>query len=261
MRADLLTDLFDLATLTVESHSIASDFYRILLSHAVFLQAVSIDEVLMEVKLPDPSSSSQDAALEFAHQLRAEILAATGCEASIGVGHNILLARLASRRAKPASAFHLTPSLIDEFLAPLPVKSLPGIGWSNERKLEELGVTTVGDIRNTRLSELGRAIGETMAKKFHAFSRGVDARELDVGKARKSVSAEVNYGIRFNEQSEVEVSRTCSFAVETERLTTSPSLALRARARGRDGTSLARRGALRSPSHPQGDGPSSRCTG
>ncbi|ORY56432.1 hypothetical protein BCR35DRAFT_309834 [Leucosporidium creatinivorum] len=187
--------------------SIASRFYEILLSHASLLQAVSIDEVLMEVKLPSPSSptSSSDPALELAHRIRAEILSATGCPASIGISHNILLARLASRKAKPANAFHLTSDLVPSFLNPLSVDDLPGIGWSTRSKLEdELRVTTVGDLLKVRQSELVRVLGEKQGKKFAEFARGVDDRELDVGKARQSVSTEVNYAIRFENEEQVE---------------------------------------------------------
>jgi DNA repair protein REV1 len=187
-------------------HSVASRFYAILLTHAHFLQAVSIDEVLMEVKLSFSSSSLQDPALQLAHSIRAEILEATGCEASIGISHNILLARLATRKAKPASAFHLLPAMVSSHLDSLSVDALPGIGWNLRSKLEhELEVTTVGEMLRVRPSELGRVLGEQNGKKFGAFARGIDNRELEAGKARQSVSAEVNYGIRFEHLHEVEV--------------------------------------------------------
>lgn len=161
----------------------------------------------MEVKLPStiPSPTS-DPALDLAHRIRAEILAATGCPASIGISHNILLARLASRKAKPTNAFHLTPDLVSSFLDPLSVDDLPGIGWSTRSKLEEeLKVTTVGGLLKVRQSELMRVMGEKQGKKFAEFAKGVDDRELDVGKARQSVSTEVNYGIRFEKEEQVEV--------------------------------------------------------
>ncbi|KAK4053705.1 deoxycytidyl transferase [Microbotryomycetes sp. JL201] len=186
--------------------SIASKFYSILLEHASVLQAVSVDEVLMEVKLPnDLASSSQDPALDFAQRLRDVIRQATDCEASIGIGHNILLARLASRQAKPANAFHLKPEQVADFVAPLSVDSLPGIGYSMRHRLEDdLGVKTVGDLVKIKHSDLARVLGEQNARKFAAFARGIDDRELEVGKARQSVSAEVNYGIRFEKVEEVE---------------------------------------------------------
>ncbi|BGP39652.1 deoxycytidyl transferase [Rhodotorula kratochvilovae] len=178
--------------------SISTSFYDILLKHASFLQAVSIDEVLMEVKVEPTILREHDPALERAEQLRAEILAATGCQASIGISHNILLARLATRKAKPAGAYHLFAEEVDDFMAPLDVDELPGIGWSSREKLKlQLGVNTVGDLRAVPPYKLASVLGPENGKKFAAFAQGVDDRELEVGKARQSVSTEVNYGIRF----------------------------------------------------------------
>jgi DNA repair protein REV1 len=167
-----------------------------------------MDEVLIEVKVPPTISRDQDPALELAHKIRAEIFAATGCHASIGISHNVLLARLATRKAKPASAYHLLPEDVPTFLEPLAVDSLPGIGWSLRAKLaDELKIKTVGQLLRTSEKKL-EAIGSGNAKKFLAFARGIDDRELKVEQVRKSVSAEVNYGIRFDEgrHNQVEVS-------------------------------------------------------
>ncbi|KAL8279058.1 hypothetical protein RQP46_008516 [Phenoliferia psychrophenolica] len=185
---------------------IASQFYSIVLSHADFLQAVSIDEVLMELSvLPTSPSGSIDPALDFAESLRDEIRSATGCEVSVGVSHNILLARLASRRAKPAGSYHLLESEVESFLKDLPVGSLPGIGYATESKLEEkLDVTTVGDLLRVPKAQLVEAIGKQNGDKFEKFARGIDPRELEGAKPRQTVGAEINYGIRFETNVEVE---------------------------------------------------------
>lgn len=207
--------------------NIASKFYQIVLSHADFLQgssrhqphmsptdpvlaatAVSIDEVLMEVAvLPTSASGSVDPAIDLAEKIRDEIREATGCEVSVGVSHNILLARMASREAKPAGSYHLRPEQVDAYLSDLPVGRLPGIGRSIEEKLEEkLSVTTIGGLLKVPRAQLQDAIGKQNGEKFEAFARGNDSRELGGAKPRGSVSAEVNYGIRFTANSEVEVS-------------------------------------------------------
>ncbi|GAA5939241.1 hypothetical protein JCM1841_002930 [Sporobolomyces salmonicolor] len=183
-------------------------FYNILLAHAHFLQAVSMDEALLEVEVCPTLSSDSDPALDLAHRIRAEIFEATGCPASIGISHNITLARLATRKAKPASAYHLLHDEVPDFLAPLDVDSLPGIGYNLRHKLRsELGVATVGDLLKIRPSELARVIGSQNGQKFGAFAKGIDDRELEAGKPRKSVSAEVNYGIRFEQGRDDQVER------------------------------------------------------
>lgn len=175
---------------------ISHKFYAILQKYSETLQAVSIDEALIEVVLPT-ATALLDPALELAEKIRTEVREATGCEVSVGIGHNILLAKLANRKAKPAGAFHLVPSEVDAFLAPLEVRDLPGIGWSTEQKLARQGVNTVGDLRKLTRSQMMRFLGEQNGRKFGSYSRGIDPTELAVGKVRQSVSAEVNYGIRF----------------------------------------------------------------
>ncbi|KAK4691653.1 hypothetical protein P7C70_g9303, partial [Phenoliferia sp. Uapishka_3] len=112
---------------------------------------------------------------------------------------------MASRVAKPAGSYHLLPSAVSAFLAPLPVDRLPGVGYSTKEKLEEkLGVTTIGGLLEVPRKMLQDAIGKQNGERFEAFARGVDDRELEGKKARGSVGAEVNYGIRFENQGEVE---------------------------------------------------------
>ncbi|GAA5879513.1 hypothetical protein JCM3774_002704 [Rhodotorula dairenensis] len=178
--------------------SITLKFYEILLSHAAYLQVVSMDECLAEVVVPPTVFREQDPAFDLAKRVKEEIWDATGCPASIGISHNILLARLAMRKAKPASIFHLFPEDVDDFLLPLEVDALPGIGWSLRSKLlGELNIKTIRDLRHASPARLAETIGRGNSKKFTAFAYGVDDSELESQKLRQSVSTEVNYGIRF----------------------------------------------------------------
>lgn len=187
-------------------------FYDVLLRNSDALQAISIDEAIIEVSsrvphvsaAPEPASKDDDPAIAFAERLRSEIRDATGCEASIGIGHNILLARLATKKAKPAGAFHLLPSAVRSFLDPLPVDALPGIGWSLSDKLGQIKVDQVGSLVKMAPGILTNAIGPGNSAKYLKFAEGVDDRELDFGKARGSVSVDINYGIRFSDNAQVE---------------------------------------------------------
>lgn len=197
------------------SCSITLKFYDILLAHAAYIQVVSMDECLAEVDVPPTVFRDQDPAVDLARRLREQIFEATGCEASIGISHNILLARLAMRKAKPASIFHLFPEDVDDFLLGLDVDALPGIGWSMRAKLlQELSVKTVADLRRVSPAKLAEVIGPGNSKKFAAYASGVDDSELESQKLRQSVSTEVNYGIRFGPEriDQVEVCRLhCPF--------------------------------------------------
>ncbi|PPQ63029.1 hypothetical protein CVT24_005975 [Panaeolus cyanescens] len=182
-------------------------FYTVLMAHAEDLQAVSVDEALIDVTTAvnelKERSDFGDPAKDYAEQIRAEIRNVTSCEISIGISHNILLARLATRRAKPGGSYHLFQDDVQEFLAPLQITDLHGFGWSMKQKaIEKLGTAQLGDLfsrsKGVLIDALGKATGENLYKAL----RGIDDRKLESHKPRKSVSCEISYGIRFenNEQ-------------------------------------------------------------
>ena len=130
----------------------------------------------------------------------------------------MLLAKLATRRAKPAGSFHLTEVDIPSFLAPLDVEDFPSIGWSIRKKIEEkYGSTTCKDLLEHSKAALQRTLGPKTGEMVYGYLRGIDERKLEPHKERKSISAEMNvssvplysaesqYGIRFqnNEQAEI----------------------------------------------------------
>eukprot|EP00198_Chlamydomonas_reinhardtii_P004670 XP_001694006.1 deoxycytidyl transferase [Chlamydomonas reinhardtii] len=125
-----------------------------------------------------------DPAEALAARLRADIAAATGCTASAGIGPNMLVARLATRRAKPNGQFRGCHT------------GLVGVGWSTADKLDKMGITSV--------RQLQKALGAKLGSDLWAHAHGQDERRVEPPKARKSVGAEVNYGIRFTTEEEAE---------------------------------------------------------
>jgi DNA repair protein REV1 len=186
---------------------ISETFYRILISHGDDIQAVSVDEAFVDVSSKVPAGSDPSSILALADQVRSEIFESTSCNASIGSSYNMLLARLATRKAKPASSYHLSPNDVAAFLAPLEVDDLPNIGHSTEQKLHEvLGVTTVSELLAIPKERLKSVFGPQQGETYYNQARGIDARPLASAPPRKSVSVEINYGIRFDNDSQVEVS-------------------------------------------------------
>ncbi|KAF9453668.1 DNA repair protein [Macrolepiota fuliginosa MF-IS2] len=191
-------------------------FYTVLMSFADDLQAVSVDEALIEVtnavraraeilEMESGDNHGKDPAKEVAESIRDAVRGSTNCEVSIGIAHNILLARLATRRAKPAKSYHLLPEELDAFLAPLEVSDLHGFGYNTkQRTLEKLGTSKLGELGNKSKAVLCYALGKTTGETLYNAIRGIDEKQLESSKERKSVSCEINYGIRFenNEQAE-----------------------------------------------------------
>lgn len=112
---------------------------------------------------------------------------------SIGVSHNIMLARLATRKAKPAGSFHLKLSDLQKYINNMQIDELHGFGPAiREKTQEKLGVTTLGELSRKPKSVLCDALGKTTGETLYNAMRGVDHRRLESDKPRKSVSAEIN---------------------------------------------------------------------
>lgn len=141
---------------------------------------------------------------DFVTHLRREIQTLTGCPCSAGLGSNRLQARMATKQAKPNGQFHLQPDAVTAYFADIELSAMPGVGYSMQQKLVQLGWLRCSDLFDVPVgrvqTELGRKVGETL----HQQCRGIDARPLIYGQQRKSVSAEVNYGIRFAVDAEFE---------------------------------------------------------
>ena len=213
--------------------SISAKFYEILFSHAQDLEAVSIDEAYISLSL-EAVSRTGPKLLELAESIRSEIREATGCETSVGVSHNKLLARLATNRAKPSSSFQIGNGLgtpgetLQLFLQDIDIESLPGIGWKKandvEDKLKDLDIRlktghfankqihktkdsehntakifdTVGKLLGFHKNQLKDVLGEKTGEMLYNYARGIDNRELTTETVRKSVSAEVNVRMSFH---------------------------------------------------------------
>ena len=176
---------------------VARELYDIVASYTLDIQAVSCDEMLVDVtgvlneaRLPDP--------LALAEALRKRVREKTGCSASVGMGPNLLLARMATRRAKPDGAFVLRQEEAEAFMRDVPVRDLPGVGRvTANRLLQEFRMETCGQLQGVGLGRLQRDFGPKAGRTLHSFCRGIDGRGLNTEQERKSIGAEVNYGIRF----------------------------------------------------------------
>nr|XP_009932873.1 PREDICTED: DNA repair protein REV1 isoform X2 [Opisthocomus hoazin] len=181
---------------------VARTVYEILASYTHNIEAVSCDEALVDItEILTETRLTPD---ELANAIRTEIKAQTKCTASVGMGSNILLARMATRKAKPDGQYHLKPEEVDDFIRGQLVTSLPGVGRTMESKLASLGIKTCGDLQYASMSKLQKEFGPKTGQMLYRFCRGLDDRPVRTEKERKSVSAEINYGIRFTQPKEAE---------------------------------------------------------
>ncbi|XP_041981157.1 DNA repair protein Rev1 [Aricia agestis] len=181
---------------------VALTLYNTVAQYTLDIEAVSCDE--MYVDCTDLLTSLNISAQDFARALREEIKSKTGCPCSTGFGGNRLQARLATKQAKPDGQFFLTANLVEEFMFGIKLRDLPGVGRQTSHKLESLGHLTCGSLQSLTLATLQQHFGNKTGSQLYDQCRGHDPVPLSFYTVRKSVSAEVNYGIRFenNEQCE-----------------------------------------------------------
>ena len=129
--------------------------------------------------------------LSLAETLRGRILKETQLSCSIGLAPNKFLAKLCSGLFKPAriSFAPFPPDAVLDFLKPMPIRYLWGVGEQTRRKLNNMGLTLIGDLQALKLSELEKALGSWGTHLFY-LSRGLDEREVVPRLLPKSISRE-----------------------------------------------------------------------
>ncbi|CAI5465259.1 unnamed protein product [Closterium sp. Yama58-4] len=193
-------------------------------------ECLSCDEALLELPpISNTSTSSSSTAAGAAAaaaadpeavvaRMRAEIEARTRCTASAGIAHNIMLARVATRKAKPNGQFRITKDKALDFLHDLPVSDLHGVGWVLSSKLHAASIHTCGDLRALSRASLQAEHGVKTGDMLWRYARGMDDRavvpaggkgknnqqQAPVAAARKSIGADVNWGVRFRGQEDAE---------------------------------------------------------
>ncbi|KAH0977898.1 hypothetical protein GBA52_027617 [Prunus armeniaca] len=173
---------------------VADQFYDILHKHCNKVQAVSCDEAFLDAT--DAEGVDPEV---LASTVRKEIFETTGCTASAGISRNMLMARLATRTAKPDGQCYISPEKVDDYLHQLPIKELPGIGHTLEEKLKMQNVQTCGQLRMISKDSLQKDFGMKTGEMLWNHSRGIDNRLVGLIQEIKSIGAEVNWGVRFKD--------------------------------------------------------------
>lgn len=123
-------------------------------------------------------------------RLQLEVLHQTGLSVSLGAGPTKVVASIASRLERPRGFRIITPGTEEEFLAPLPVEKLHGIGHVHATTLHERGIRTIAELRRVPRLALEAAFGEIIGGQIWERSRGLDGREVMLPTTPKSISRE-----------------------------------------------------------------------
>ncbi|KAJ1730804.1 deoxycytidyl transferase [Coemansia biformis] len=218
-----------------EYKRISRDFYKIVAKIADETQAVSVDEALLDVS-DVVEREFQGSAEALAQDIRRRVFNETRCTLSIGIGPNILLARLATAKAKPDGVHALDA---DAFCgADFRVRELPNVGHVTEECLARSGIHTTGDIRAATLSRLKGICGEKTAMVLHNFSHGTDDRVLESDKLRQAFGADIGWGVRFSSQQDADdfvvrlAGEVCRSMADSQRMGSQVTLKVKKRQEG-----------------------------
>ncbi|WP_282957409.1 DNA polymerase IV, partial [Fulvimonas soli] len=154
--------------------------------HTDLIEPLSLDEAYLDVTA---GRSGLPSATAVAEAIRQAIREETGLTASAGVAPNKFLAKIASDWNKPDGLFVIRPQQVLDFLAPLPVARLPGVGKVMEARLVELGIATVGELRARDAGELERRFGR-WGLRLHELSRGIDDAPVQPNRPTMQISSE-----------------------------------------------------------------------
>jgi DNA polymerase-4 len=154
------------------------------------VEPISLDEAFLDVA---GAARSLGSGPEIGELLRRRIRDETGLTASVGAATTKLLAKLASDLAKPDGLLVVEPGSELEFLHPLPVTRLWGVGPATRRRLVAFGVESVGDLAQLPESALVRALGASAGSHLHALAWNRDDRAVEPDRVTKSIGHEETF--------------------------------------------------------------------
>jgi DNA polymerase-4 len=176
--------------------------HAVLTSFTPLVEGISLDEAFLDVTGAQRLFGTGTA---IGHQIRERVADELSLACSVGVASNKLLAKLASKAAKPRAALSgpqpglgvcvVEPDEELEFLHPLPVSALWGVGPATETRLKRFGVATIGDLATVPRATLVGSLGQSLGAHLHELANGRDPRPVEPDRETKSVSHEETYAV------------------------------------------------------------------
>jgi len=169
---------------------------QVLLKFTPLVEMASIDEAYLDMT---GTERLHGPAMKAANLLHQTMKSETRLNCSVGIASARVVAKVASDQAKPNGVLRILPGLEANFLAPLDVRRLPGVGKVTEEHLRECGVRTIGDLAKLTERTLGRKIGEGLAALIEK-AQGRDAggwydQEVGASDDPKSISHEHTFNV------------------------------------------------------------------
>ncbi len=164
------------------------------------VQPLSVDEAFLDISGAQKLMGTPS---QIGEVIRARVSDEQGITCSVGVASTMFVAKLATNFAKP-DGLHVVPAdKVIEFLHPLPIGALWGVGEKTAEQLARLGLVTVSDIANTPVKTLARVVGQAAAEHLYELSWGRDPRVVTPNQAEKSIGAERTFEADIDDPEEI----------------------------------------------------------
>jgi DNA polymerase-4 len=175
-------------------------FREVLLSYTPLVEPISLDEAFLDV---GGATRLFGQPVRIAERIRADVAREVGVTCSVGVASTKFVAKLASDHRKPDGLVHVPAEGTLDYLWPLPIGRLWGVGEKTADLLGRLAIRTVGDLAATPRPVLERLIGEASAKHLHDLAHGIDDRDVVPYEPPKSVSHEETFDRDLDDEDEI----------------------------------------------------------
>jgi DNA polymerase-4 len=163
------------------------------------VQTISLDEAYLDLTGVLHKHESE---ASLARGLREKIYTTTGLTASVGIGPNTMIAKLASDQAKPEGSRIVSPQSVKSFLAPLDINAVPGFGPNTCQRMHEHGIETIGDLQALSSDKLQQLFGQRGII-YNRKANGMGSTSLTVDEDAKSISNEETYENNLTDDSDL----------------------------------------------------------
>lgn len=179
---------------------VSKSVFEILADFSPLIQPLSIDEAFIDVS---GATKLLGRPGEIARAIRERIRNELGLAASIGVASSMYVAKVAGSSAKPDGLLVVPAESTVEFLAPLPLRALWGVGAVTAKRLESFGYSCIRDIQNSSVEQLTPVLGLRQAEHIRNLALGIDPRSVAVDSAEKSIGRSQTFNTDLTEISDM----------------------------------------------------------
>lgn len=166
---------------------ISNKVFGIFQSITPFVEPLSIDEAYLDI------SELKENTLEIAQYIKNKVKTETGLTISVGISYNKFLAKLASDWNKPDGLKIINKEMMPGILFPLGIDKVYGLGEKSVKKLNDIGIFTIGELYNISQEFLIELFGKFGLEIYNRI-RGLDKREVEIARERKSIGKETTLG-------------------------------------------------------------------